>query len=52
MMATYRVHAVLVTAHGEEELPGGSLWGVVSDTDLLRTAGTAGSRARPAHRSS
>ena len=23
MMATYRVHAILVTAHGEEELPGG-----------------------------
>jgi CBS domain-containing protein len=36
MMATYRVHAILVTAHGEEELPEGGLWGVVSDTDLLR----------------
>ena len=23
MMATYRVHAILVTAHGEEELAGG-----------------------------
>ena len=38
MMATYRVHAILVTAHGEEELPGGRLWGVVSDGDLLRAA--------------
>jgi CBS domain-containing protein len=38
MMATYRVHAILVTAHGEEELAGGSLWGVISDTDLLRAA--------------
>jgi CBS domain-containing protein len=38
MMATYRVHAILVTAHGEEELPGGGLWGVVSDSDLLRAA--------------
>jgi CBS domain-containing protein len=38
MMATYRVHAILVTAHGAEELPGGSVWGVVSDVDLLRAA--------------
>ena len=38
MMATYRVHAILVTAHGEEELPGGALWGIVADTDLLRAA--------------
>src|SRR6266511_5489923 len=38
MMATHRVHAVLVTAHGEEELPSGSLWGVVSDADLLLAA--------------
>lgn len=38
MMATYRVHAILVTAHGEEELAGGGLWGVISDTDLLRAA--------------
>lgn len=40
MMATYRVHAILVTAHGEEELPGGGAWGVVSDADLLRAART------------
>jgi CBS domain-containing protein len=38
MMATYRVHAIFVTAHGEEELPGGGLWGVVSDADLLGAA--------------
>lgn len=38
MMALYRVHAILVTAHGTEELPGGGVWGVVSDTDLLRAA--------------
>lgn len=38
MMATYRVHAILVTAHGAEELPGGGVWGVVSDVDLLRAA--------------
>jgi CBS domain-containing protein len=36
MMAMYRVHAILVTAHGAEELPGGGVWGVISDTDLLR----------------
>ena len=38
MMATYRVHAILVTAHGDEELAGGSYWGIVSDADLLRAA--------------
>jgi CBS domain-containing protein len=42
MMATYRVHAILVTSHGEEELPGGAVWGVVSDTDLLRATETCG----------
>jgi CBS domain-containing protein len=36
MMATYRVHAILVTSHGDEELAGGSPWGIVSDADLLR----------------
>ena len=40
MMSTYRVHAILVTAHGAEKLPGGGVWGVVSDTDLLRSAQT------------
>jgi CBS domain-containing protein len=39
MMASYRVHAVVVLAHEGDELPGGSLWGVVSDTDLLQAAG-------------
>jgi CBS domain-containing protein len=38
MMATYRVHAVLVTAHGEEQLPGERRWGIVSDAALLRAA--------------
>lgn len=38
MMASYRVHAILVTAHGEEVLAGGGLWGVVSDVDLLQAA--------------
>jgi CBS domain-containing protein len=38
IMATHRVHALLATAHGEEELPGGRPWGIISDTDLLRAA--------------
>ena len=38
MMATYRVHTILVIAHGEEELPGGGLWGIVGDADLLHAA--------------
>lgn len=38
MMATYRVHAILVTAHGDEELAGGGHWGIVSDADLLRAS--------------
>jgi CBS domain-containing protein len=38
MMSTYRVHAVLVTAHGDEQLPGGARWGIISDTALLRAA--------------
>ena len=38
MMATYRVHAILVTTHSAEKLAGGESWGVVSDTDLLRAA--------------
>jgi CBS domain-containing protein len=40
MMATYRVHAILVSTHGGEKLPSGGAWGVVSDTDLLRAAQT------------
>ena len=38
MMATYRVHAIIVTAHGSDELPDGSLWGVISDVDLMQAA--------------
>jgi CBS domain-containing protein len=42
VMATYRVHAVVVTAHGEAALPGGGVWGVVSDTDVLHAAEAGG----------
>ena len=38
MMATYRVHAIVVHAHDDEELPGGDHWGVVTDADLIRSA--------------
>ncbi len=39
MMATYRVHAVLVLAHDPEQaLEGDGLWGVVSDVDLIQAA--------------
>ena len=38
MMATYRVHAILVHAHDGEEMPGGYQWGVVTDVDLIRAA--------------
>jgi CBS domain-containing protein len=38
MMATYRVHAVVVLAHEGDEIPGGTLWGVVSDTDLMQAS--------------
>jgi CBS domain-containing protein len=48
MMASYRVHAILVTAHGEEELPQGGLWGIVSDTDLLRAAAEGDIDEQPA----
>ena len=50
MMATYRVHAILVTAHGEEELPGGGRWGIVSDTDLVRAAQAGDLDELPARR--
>jgi CBS domain-containing protein len=36
MMATYRVHAILV--HGDEDAPAGERWGVVTDADLVRAA--------------
>ena len=48
MMATYRVHAILVTAHGEEDLPDGGRWGIVADADLLRAAATADFEKKPA----
>lgn len=48
MMATYRVHAVLVTAHGEENLPSGVPWGIVADTDLLRAAAAGDLDEQPA----
>ena len=38
MMATYRVHAIIVHAHEDEALPGGDRWGVVTDADLIRVA--------------
>ena len=38
MMATYRVHAIIVHAGDDDELPGGGQWGVVTDADLVRTA--------------
>lgn len=38
MMTTYRVHAIMVIAHEGDELPHGSLWGVISDIDLIRAA--------------
>lgn len=41
MMATYRVHAIVVTAHDSDELPDGSLWGVISDADLIAAAQAA-----------
>lgn len=41
MMATHRVHAILVIAHGEHEFPGGHVWGIIGDADLLHAAQTA-----------
>jgi CBS domain-containing protein len=37
MMASYRVHAIVVHAH-DVPLPGGDSWGVVTDAELLRAA--------------
>ncbi len=48
MMATYRVHAILVTAYGEDQLSDGGLWGVISDSDLLRAAESADLDEQPA----
>jgi CBS domain-containing protein len=38
MMATYRVHAIVVHAQDDDELPGGDGRGVVTDADLVRAA--------------
>lgn len=48
MMTTYRVHAILVTAHGDEQLPSGLPWGIVADTDLLRAAEASDVDEQPA----
>lgn len=42
MMSTYRVHAILVVAHGDEPLPSGQRWGIVSDDDLIRAGAEEG----------
>ena len=39
LMATHRIHSVVVMGHGEEFGFEGRLWGVVSDLDLIRAAG-------------
>jgi CBS domain-containing protein len=36
MMASYRVHAIVVHAHADT--PGGEHWGVVTDADLVQAA--------------
>jgi CBS domain-containing protein len=41
MMATYRVHAVLVTGHGDDQLAGGLPWGIASDLNVVQAAATA-----------
>jgi CBS domain-containing protein len=38
MMASYRVHAIVVHWHPDEGLQGMEHWGVVTDTDLIRSA--------------
>ena len=48
MMASYRVHAILVTAHEDARMPDGSLWGIISDADLVRAARTGNFDRRPA----
>ena len=40
MMATYRVHAVAVMAHEDDDGGHRSFWGVVSDADLIGAART------------
>jgi CBS domain-containing protein len=38
MMATYRIHAVIVFAEDSDDVSGAGLWGVVSDLDLVKAA--------------
>ncbi len=38
MMATYRVHAIVVHAHDDDDRVDGDHWGVVTDADLVRAA--------------
>lgn len=38
MMATYRIHAVIVFSEESEDVSGAELWGVVSDLDLVKAA--------------
>lgn len=47
MMATYRVHAILVVAHGGDEAEGPP-WVVVTEADLLRAAAFADVDDEPA----
>lgn len=48
MMASYRIHAVLVTTHGDDTLAGGRHWGIVSDVALIRAAERGVKTAREA----
>jgi CBS domain-containing protein len=38
MMASYRVHAIVVVADEPGELTGDGVWGVISDGDLVRAS--------------
>ena len=38
MMATYRIHAVIVFSEESDDEDGAALWGVVSDLDLVKAA--------------
>ncbi len=38
MMATYRVHAIVVHDHDDDDRVDGDHWGVVTDADLVRAA--------------
>ena len=47
MMATHRVHAILVIAHGEHEFPGGHLWGTRMPTCSMPPKRGIWTRRRP-----